>query len=719
MMAFDAATALIVRHATPDMGGARPIAGAGGAMSGEAAHNLDYNSRAKEWEEKGGIDREPTEEDVRYSELGKQLDYVSRMGDWRHKGEGKMVDCTFFGQHGAVSREEVEADMLRCGGCYMRSLVTVDRRQAEEIGMTTKADFEALLRSTWARSIVGERERTTSGGRKMPAVKGWGVTDNVLDVRWVANYHTDQENNLHCHITTWFENGAKSFDREGWTVSAAATRGQKLMVYREAYREVLRTKVYPEKDLARSVAVAQLKTELGIPLSARERQRIERLSESVGKKVELRRTLDGKGEQAVGKKVEAMRTVYDNGSGRKASYHLLEASAREVHKELREWSIPYKDALEDYRAHVLVQADANGLAVRTDDDPIAMEDVGAKEIVQHIRDRYVMGQMEGLVKARIVPAVEMLASRDGIARALGKEAAHEVFTREGLVKALNTVCKPEQAADALREQGGADRIASQMVDLPAVRASIEKVADMMVSQSRHLPENLPKEKAVEIARESMLSRIKGSLQRDGIRFANQESGKIASHVVREELSRMGRGVIEAATRENGIQLGLTRLESIEVKQAVQDIGRMALDGAHRDDDRMQAAVCQATNIIVSSPAFNVLISRAAEAYAASTGKATDKAVSEIKPRVQHAVENQVVQCAPVVEQMRIEAIASQPAVGYVPPPSLGIGSTAADLVSAIASGLGKEALRKEGRRPSASGREQRYLDIGEERSRGQ
>lgn len=146
---------------------------------------------------------------------------------------------------------------------------------------------------------------------------------------------------------------------------------------------------------------------------------------------------------------------------------------------------------------------------------------------------------------------------------------------------------------------------------------------------------------------------------------------------------------------------------------------MALDGAHRDDDRMQAAVCQATNIIVSSPAFNVLISRAAEAYAASTGKATDKAVSEIKPRVQHAVENQVVQCAPVVEQMRIEAIASQPAVGYVPPPSLGIGSTAADLVSAIASGLGKEALRKEGRRPSASGREQRYLDIGEERSRGQ
>lgn len=718
MMAFDAATALIVRHATPDMGGARPIAGAGGAMSGEAAHNLDYNSRAKEWEEKGGIDREPTEEDVRYSELGKQLDYVSRMGDWRHKGEGKMVDCTFFGQHGAVSREEVEADMLRCGGCYMRSLVTVDRRQAEEIGMTTKADFEALLRSTWARSIVGERERTTSGGRKMPAVKGWGVTDNVLDVRWVANYHTDQENNLHCHITTWFENGAKSFDREGWTVSAAATRGQKLMLYREAYREVLRTKVYPEKDLARSVAVAQLKTELGIPLSARERQRIERLSESVGKKVELRRTLDGKGEQAVGKKVEAMRAVYDNGSGRKASYHLLEASAREVHKELREWSIPYKDALEDYRAHVLVQADANGLAVRTDDDPIAMEDVGAKEIVQHIRDRYVMGQMEGLVKARIVPAVEMLASRDGIARALGKEAAHEVFTREGLVKALNTVCKPEQAADALREQGGADRIASQMVDLPAVRASIEKVADMMVSQSRHLPENLPKEKAVEIARESMLSRIKGSLQRDGIRFANQESGKIASHVVREELSRMGRGVIEAATRENGIQLGLTRLESIEVKQAVQDIGRMALDGAHRDDDRMQAAVCQATNIIVSSPAFNVLISRAAEAYAASTGKATDKAVSEIKPRVQHAVENQVVQCAPVVEQMRIEAIASQPAVGYVPPPSLGIGSTAADLVSAIASGLGKEALRKEGRRPSASGREQRYLDIGEERSRG-
>lgn len=719
MMAFDAATALIVRHATPDMGGARPIAGAGGAMSGEAAHNLDYNSRAKEWEEKGGIDREPTEEDVRYSELGKQLDYVSRMGDWRHKGEGKMVDCTFFGQHGAVSREEVEADMLRCGGCYMRSLVTVDRRQAEEIGMTTKADFEALLRSTWARSIVGERERTTSGGRKMPAVKGWGVTTNVLDVRWVANYHTDQENNLHCHIMTWFENGAKSFDREGWTVSAAATRGQKLMVYREAYREVLRTKVYPEKDLARSVAVAQLKTELGIPLSARERQRIERLSESVGKKVELRRTLDGKGEQAVGKKVEAMRAVYDNGSGRKASFHLLEASAREVHKELREWSIPYKDALEDYRAHVLVQADANGLAVRTDDDPIAMEDVGAKEIVQHIRDRYVMGQMEGLVKARIVPAVEMLASRDGIARALGKEAAHEVFTREGLVKALNTVCKPEQAADALREQGGADRVASQMVDLPAVRASIEKVADMMVSQSRHLSENLPKEKAVEIARESMLSRIKGSLQRDGIRFANQESGKIASHVVREELSRMGRGVIEAATRENGVQLGLTRLESIEVKQAVQDIGRMALDGAHRDDDRMQAAVCQATNIIVSSPAFNVLISRAAEAYAASTGKATDKAVSEIKPRVQHAVENQVVQCAPVVEQMRIEAIAAQPAVGYVPPPSLGIGSTAADLVSAIASGLGKEALRKEGRRPSASGREQRYLDIGEERSRGQ
>lgn len=710
-MAFDAATALIVRHATPDMGGARPIAGAGGAMSGEAAHNLDYNSRSKEWEEKGGIDREPTEEDVRYSEVARQLDYVSRMGDWQHKGEDEMIDCTFFGQHGAVSREEIEADMLRCGGCYMRSLVTVDRRQAEEVGMTAKADFEALLRSTWARSIVGERERTTSSGKQLPAVKGWGVTDNVLDVRWVANYHTDQENNLHCHITTWFENGAKSFDKEGWTVSAAATRGQKLIVYREAYREILRTRVYPEKDFARSVVVAQLKTELGIPLGDRERQRLERLSESVGKKVELRRTLDDNGKQAVGKKIEAMRAVYENGSGRKASYHLLEASARDAHKELREWSVPYKDALEDYRAHVLVQADANGLAVRTDDDPIAME------IVQHMRDRYVMRQMEGLVKARIVPAVEMLASREGIARALGKEAAQEILPREDIVKALNSVCKPEQAVETLQEQGGADRVASRMVDLPVVRASIEKTADMMVSQSKQLPEPLPKEKAVEIARESVLSRIKGSLQRDGIRFANQESGRIASHVVRDELSRLGRGVVEAATRDNGIQLGMTRMESMEVRQAVQDIGRMVLDGVPRDDERVQAAVFQATSLITSSPAFDTLISRAAETYAASTGKATDKAAGEIRPKVQHAVENQVVQRAPVIEQARIEALATQPAVGYVPPPSLGIGSTAAELVSAIASGLGKEALRKEGRRPAVSGREQRYLDIGEERSR--
>ncbi len=711
---FDAASALIVRHADPVvLGGALPICSKGGGMSQQASHSLDYDSRSKEWEEKGGIDREATDEDRELFAAARQLDYVARLGAFSEKGAEEMVDCTFFGQHGPVSREDVEADMLSCGGCFMRSIVTVDRRNAAELGLDSKAGFESLLRSTWARSIVGEQARTLPDGRKAPGIKGWGVTSNVQDVRWIANYHTDQANNLHCHVTTWFADGARCFNEQGWTVSAAATRGQKEIIYREAYRIPLRERVYPEKDYERAMAVAQAKAELGIPEGPREQRRRERVAAQVGKPSEARRTVEGADRQHVEAKVAKMQQAYAEGRGRKSSNYALEAAARDVHKELMERSAPYRAHVDAYRAHVSVLADAKGLALLGEGEDGRAE--GAREVIAHERDRYVRSQMDELVRHRIVPAIEAVASVERLVREAAREPLARLLPPKEVGAALDRAVPIAEQRAAIRE-GKVPQLAECAMSAPgidqAVRTAAAQVSERLAAQGREVPIG----KVEQAVRAQALEKAASQIERGGMAELDRREAREAAHTVRDALRELRVPAAQAAIQDGGIKLGLTRGESQQVAAAMAEVA--ALKAVNAPQAQVAAAADRAAAVITASPVVQELVERAARSHSAATGTPLEDAREKVGQKAHQAVSQQVEQKAPALQQQAFQAAAMQP---MAPPPMaqpMGLGGTLGSMIASIASGLAGQAAKQEARKAGKGNAiDQRQLDVDHGRER--
>ncbi len=748
---FDAASAVIVRHADPvRLGGALPIRGADGSMSQQASHSLDYDGRQKEWEEKGGCDRDLTDEDRELSALDRQLDYVARLGGYSEKGADLMEDCTYFGQHGPVSREEVEADMLECGGCFMRSIVTVDRQNAAMLGLDSKAGFEALLRSTWAKSIVGEPERTGKDGKRIPGVQGWGVTGNVHDVRWVANYHTDQANNLHCHVTTWFVGGDRRFNEPGWTVTAAATRGQKEIIYREAYRNPMRDRVYPQKDYARAMAVAQAKAELGIPQAPRERTRLERLGEKVGRVPDPKRTVGPEDAKRIDAKVRRMQEVYAQGEGRKARSFKLEAAARDVHKELLERSVPYKEYVDEYRAHAGVLADAKGLALperipelAEDGSPLPISEQqadgharsgqeaelgrltgqeaaesrtpDAREVVAHERDRYIRSQMDELVRHRIVPAIEGLASVERLVRGTAREALAKTLPPKEISEAVKQAV-PAAEAKAMIADRRTGEIADKVMETPTVKQAVAVVSAEAKQQLDENGRSVPEEKVHLTVREQIREKVASWIERSGARALDREEAREVAHTVRDELRALRMPPVESAIRDSGVALGLSKGESQQVAQAVLDVATAQRAGYPKEQYAQYAE--QAADVIVSSPVVQHMIGKAAEKVAASQGMGKEEAHEKVEQKVKATVTAQVEQKAPDLQQTAMQATMYQP----LPPPAMaqpmGIGGSIGSLIASIASGMAgqaaKQQVRKAGRTESI---DQRQLDVGEERTR--
>lgn len=184
---------------------------------------VSYVARDGKYADRGDIDREPTRSDEeamrRDAAAGaaRAVDYAAREGDFAGKGEGRQVDASLWDERGPVSRGEAVRSMTE-SGAYMQSIVTVDRRYAEELGLSTKEDMQRLLRATWRENV-----------------REWGLFEHPEDVRWVAAYHTDAKNSLHCHVYTWGRPG----DLEpGDCVSREGTRAGKAVILREGYERI-------------------------------------------------------------------------------------------------------------------------------------------------------------------------------------------------------------------------------------------------------------------------------------------------------------------------------------------------------------------------------------------------------------------------------------------------------------------------------------------------
>ena len=158
-------------------------------LSGSAAHGAIGGSRLLYIANRPGAVAMKSDDDLRIereNECMAKLGYVSyRPGSVPESNHGHAL----FDAWGVPERARIQRELKNTESAIITSVVTVRREDAEELGLTTKQDWERLLRSQWPRYVE-------SLGLMEPQ-----------DIRWVAAYHVNQENNLHCHVFTWDESG--------------------------------------------------------------------------------------------------------------------------------------------------------------------------------------------------------------------------------------------------------------------------------------------------------------------------------------------------------------------------------------------------------------------------------------------------------------------------------------------------------------------------------
>ncbi len=94
-----------------------------------------------------------------------------------------------FDACGIPERARIRRELRETSSAIITSVVSVRREDAPALGLETKQDWERLLRSQWTKYVEGLQIM------------------QVQDVRWVAAFHVNQENNLHVHVLAWDASG--------------------------------------------------------------------------------------------------------------------------------------------------------------------------------------------------------------------------------------------------------------------------------------------------------------------------------------------------------------------------------------------------------------------------------------------------------------------------------------------------------------------------------
>lgn len=155
------------------------------ALPGGAEHKGIGSSRILYIANRQGAVLDETDDDLRIraqNERMAKLGYIEfRPGSVAERNSGHAL----FDQSGIPERAKVQRELKEAQGAILTSVVSVRREDAEALRLSTKQDWERFLRANWGNHI----EAMEIIGRE--------------NVRWVAAFHVNQENNLHCHVFTW------------------------------------------------------------------------------------------------------------------------------------------------------------------------------------------------------------------------------------------------------------------------------------------------------------------------------------------------------------------------------------------------------------------------------------------------------------------------------------------------------------------------------------
>lgn len=211
---------------------------------------ITYLARLEQHLSKGGLDQTITDDDKRLARIQDMVDYRTRSGRFENlnqdipmaKGE---VSGGCFDIRGVRDVSTLAREIEQSGSNLVTSFISVRREHAEELGLMTKQDFQRLYRNTWERHFS-----------KLGIIK-------PHDMRSVAFFHTDNPVNLHIHILSWDESGRFSGDA---LIPKSNLMPARQIIYQEVFKPDLK-ELYIAKDYLRELTLAQVRTELGQPVS--------------------------------------------------------------------------------------------------------------------------------------------------------------------------------------------------------------------------------------------------------------------------------------------------------------------------------------------------------------------------------------------------------------------------------------------------------------------
>ena len=658
MSNIDFRSAVLLIH---DDKGAQAILNGQGGMSSATTHDLNYNGRQREYEEKGGCERDLTFQDkelIARDELGysmaRVLNYDARQEEYSEKGKERMEDATWWGQDGPWTRKALEEDMARCGGAALRSLITVDRTHAHELGLDTKDAFQKIMRDNWQRMMMEA-----------------GIARNPADIHWYACYHTDANESLHVHIVTWV---AKTPLEEGWTVGAKATRDMKGMLYEDAYAKP-RLERDIEKNYLRSLLPAIAKAELGMRIPEKTLEIIGRNAETFGVAMpKIEKTLDEEAERFLSKKQEVLLEKLEQGDhGNLWKNYDAYSAAFKLVDALAQKSEPFAEAFARYREYLEEKADMKGLAIPKErDKEILIEQLGS--IAKAERALEANRQAE---KARLeFIDSELKDIKRRIAYPLMRETLPEV-RREDIVREVAREIKPNLVRDALHTRQNLLELSSaaQQEIKHAIQASLgvraedrtedmqyrlEKATDLIVESKvcqervgqaanklqlvstdyKNEPLSSARLAIEEALKKDILNELDWRLERQMVAPYGVEAWDMSKELLRERSN----GFLYDMLRTEGVSLGLRHDEFLVLKDDLNIAVGMATRGEAQETIHIR---CQElAERIISTPTMQTLVDDSYQSvlrqYGSASAPTRERVEKNLTDRVARFLEGTIV-----------------------------------------------------------------------------
>jgi hypothetical protein len=546
---------------------------------------LRYAGREGEFEQRGGVDRIPTREDVRLEEfkqeLTEKLAYVERSGKYENRNEekplaeGEVSGGMLWGPRGLVCTDKFVQDVMDSQSNVVESIITISREWASDLGLTTKADFQTLLRANWT-----------------SFAEAWGVIPKGC-VDWCAEFHTDADMSVHCHVHT--------FDRSGSFTGAEQIPHDVIEVSKQDIRCAVFAGYQHDrnvvKDISRSLCINQLRKELGLPVAKSTELDVYRKALEAGIDLGLAPRDLARATELERELSKIAQLLPETGRGRLGAYSVnkdARAAAFALLEKLKVTNPVVKEAYLNYERAVEIGAEILGKT-------------------GEYRERYIQEQMNDLEK-RCANVVLKAAGT------MNSPWERDTPVRATYIQVLN-IAKQAMSCELAQESATDKSLATHVMENAQVKTAFQEFKDKLVVWERQVGGKtlLPEQE------ERLVARAHASLVKDIERAAARKIGYVERTKLRAEgKSAVLLSVSSLLRKKEGLEISgeIKR----EFEQAYADV-KKELAGRGKVSTR---TLSQAARVVLSVPEVSASITKAITFEVAKTGKE----ISKVEPAIQ-------------------------------------------------------------------------------------